>query len=141
MSTPLTITLQSNRTPDQRLVLTPVSFDASEFKITFTNRVLDVIQTFYLKQESIAYYLRTFLESVYYDDDCMTPIEHVQFDVPGYPTVIVKIGNLRAYIDNLLDQMEVLAKDWPVERSIVPKKTYKNTEPSHSGRVGMSEDW
>lgn len=140
--TPLTIILQSSTQKDQTLRVTP-NWDMSEYKVVFVNRVLDSAQTFHLRQKDVAYYLRTFLESVYYDDDEMTPTEHVQFDVPGYPTVIVKVCNLRMYIENLLDQMEILQKEWPVEK-LLPRTTDPSRYSSRSssnGRVGMSEDW
>jgi hypothetical protein len=137
----LTIILQSNSVEDQVLTVRP-NWDLSEYRVEFVNRILNAVQTLYVKQADLAAYLSTFLKTVYYDDDCNAPIEHVQLDIPGFPSMIVETCNLKQYVERTLtDQISLLQKEWPIER---PYRSARATsEPSRAapGRVGMCEDW
>jgi hypothetical protein len=140
---PLEITLQSNYVADQKLTVRP-SLEEPAYTVHFVNRVLHVEQSLSVKPRDLGNYLKTFLESVYYDDDIHMPIQHVQFDVPGYPTVIVNAENLQLYIANLLDQVDVLRKNWPVEQSHATKKSVWDSRlrrRTSGGRVGSCEEW
>ena len=113
----IVIYFQKNRTPDDTLRITPSS-KSTNFHIEFTqNSVLNRVERTIAYSE-LPYYLESVLNAMNYD--CQR-CDFVQFDVPGYPAVIMKSETVNTYVSRMFyNQVESLHGNWPYE--IIGKK-------------------
>ena len=68
-------------------------------------------------------YVETLVDLLYYDAD---PFPEIQFDIPGLPTILIKVDMLDIVTDRILSHLRHLtstANAWPMNVSSVPKQS------------------
>jgi hypothetical protein len=106
------IIFTKNRTPDDKLRITPSS-KSTNFDIEFTQNSIGNRVERTITYSELPYYLESVLNAQNYDSQ---RCDFVQFDVPGYPSVIMESENVNQYVSRIFyNQVESLHGNWPYE--------------------------
>jgi len=105
------IILTKTNQPDDTLVIRPARRSMS-FDVTFTQNTIGARADFTITHTDLFPYLERFINTIYYDTQ---RCEYVQFEVPTYTSVIMKIDNAYAYMNTLYEQVRSLHNCWPYE--------------------------
>lgn len=105
------IILLRTNTPDDVLTLTP-NTDDEHYTATFVQNTIGNVTTGSVRTSRLFEYLENFLRSSIIDKEGP---EFFQFDVPMFPTVIVRREDVMNYVDLLCDQIDSIERSWPVE--------------------------
>ena len=114
------IILQKVGNPDDTLVIRPARRSTS-FDVTFTQNTIGARAEYTVTHTDLFPYLERFINTIYYDAQ---RCDYVQFEVPTYTSVVMKIDNAYAYMDTLYTQVRSLHNCWPYEvngEKIVPQ--------------------
>lgn len=93
--------------------------DMKEFSITYTIAPCDsytrqkIHYNFVLEKGELLGYVDTLLTFVKYDS---VPFNEIQFDIPGFPTILVKYENIQDIKQSILNSIRLLLKgpeSWP----------------------------
>ena len=105
------VTIQRDGKPDDILIVTP-DLESDGYYVTFRQRTVGNTTDRYFANEALLPYLSVFFSGLLYDHDRPN---FVQFDVPMYPTVLLRPDTLFSFESALRDQIESLQDDWPYE--------------------------
>jgi hypothetical protein len=85
--------------------------DGQYFNVTYNNKPEGVKQTVSLTANDVYKYLKNTLTLLSNDDE---PFSHIQFNFPAVPAVMYKTENISMVYDVLLDQIDSMIANWPV---------------------------
>lgn len=85
--------------------------DGQYFNVTYNNKPEGVKQTVSLTANDVFKYLKNTLTLLSNDDE---PFSHIQFNFPAVPAVMYKTSNISMVYDVLLDQIDSMIANWPV---------------------------
>jgi len=97
--------------PDDTLVIRPARRSTS-FDVVFTQNTIGARADYTITHTDLFPYLERFINTIYYDTQ---RCDYVQFEVPTYTSVIMKLDNAYAYMDTLYSQVRSLHNCWPYE--------------------------
>jgi hypothetical protein len=100
------------------LKVTPL-IDLNQFSISYTIAACDsstrqkIEYNFVLERDELLGYIDTLLTFVKFDSE---PFDKIQFDIPGFPTILVKYDNIQNVKEGILNSIKMLLKtseSWP----------------------------
>ena len=107
------IILQKDGAKDDVITIRPDD-ESTGYKVDFEqNTILNKTHTTVTNSE-LGQYLDRVVRTMLYD---ASPYDRAQVDCPLYPSVIVSLANLTTYLPILMDQIQSLQSQWPVEMS------------------------
>ena len=108
---PIVIILQKTGEPDDKLVIRPTE-GTMNFTAVFTQNTIGARTERQLLHSELFPYIERFLEALPYDQQ---RAEHVQIDVPGYTSVMLRSTQVHYYLDTFYAQVRSLHNSWPME--------------------------
>ena len=91
--------------------LLSISRDGQYFNVTYTNKPEGVKQTVSLTANDLYKYLKNTLTLLSNDDE---PFSHIQFNFPTIPAVMYKTSNISMVYDVILEQIDSMIANWPI---------------------------
>ena len=123
---PIIIILQKTGHLDDKLVIRPTE-GSTDFTATFTQNTIGARTERTLTHSELFPYMERFLEALPYDQQ---RAEHVQIDVPGYTSVMLRSTQVHDYMDTFCAHVRSLHNSWPFEVVGTRIRTSTQTQPA-----------
>jgi hypothetical protein len=107
------IILQKTGYSDDVLTLSP-NTDDEHYSAQFVQSSVNNTAVGVVRANEVFDYLEYFIRTAVIDAEGP---DYFQFDIPLYPSVIVKKENVQDYLGLLFDQIRSIERNWPFERS------------------------
>jgi hypothetical protein len=107
------VILQKTGLPDDVLTLTP-NDDNEHYTAKFVQSSVNNTSLGEVRANHVFNYLENFVRSAVIDTEGP---EYFQFDVPLFPSVVVKKENVQNYLELFFDHIHFIERNWPVERT------------------------
>ena len=107
------VILQKNGLPDDVLTLNP-NDDNEHYTAKFVQSSVNNTALGEVRANRVFDYLENFVRTAVIDAEGP---EYFQFDVPLFPSVIIKKANVQNYLELFFDQIQSIERNWPVERA------------------------
>lgn len=107
------VILQKSGYSDDVLTLSP-NTDDEHYSAKFVQSSVNNTAVGVVRVNEVYDYLEYFIRTAVIDAEGP---EYFQFDVPLFPSVIIKKANVQDYLGLLFDQISSIERNWPVERT------------------------
>lgn len=105
---------QKDGCKDDILKITP-SEESNTYDIEYKQNTINNVVYTNIAPRNLPQYLEMFLNSIVIDEESGN---FVQFDVPSFPTAIVKTKKVLGYLNLLIEQIESIEDNWPTEQTV-----------------------